>query len=145
MKVTKAWTLILTICLTGTFSRAEGQEMKIINALRDVPYREEVFGKRKLAERDELLLMQAALKPGQRVPPHRANSNVHLLILEGEVVVDLDGNKIPAAKGDLVPVAHGTPMYVVNEGEEKATFLIIKTPHPRVMGKKATCAHGKTS
>ena len=110
--------------------------MEIRNVLSGVPYRDGAFGKRKLVDRDELLLMQAALKPGQRVPPHRANSNVHLLILEGDVVVDLDGSRVPAAKGDLMPVAHGTPMHVVNEGEKEATFLIIKTPHPKVMVKK---------
>ncbi len=113
--------------------------MENANVLREIPYREEAFGKRKLVESDEILLMQAALKPGQKVPPHTANSNVHLLILKGEVIVDLDGSKIHAGKGDLVPVAFGTPMYVENGGKEDATFLIMKTPHPRLMGQKEQC------
>lgn len=117
----------------------EGELMENANVFRKIPYRDEAFGKRKLVDSDELLLMQAALKPGQKVPPHTANSNVHLLVLSGQVVIDLDGRKIPAGKGDLVPVAFGTPMYVENQGKEDATFLIVKTPHPRLMGQKKQC------
>ena len=113
--------------------------MEDANVLKEIPYQDEGFGKRKLIDTDELLLMQAALKPGQKVPPHTANSNVHLLILMGEVIVDLDGRKIPAEKGDIVAVAFGTHMYVENHGKEDATFLIVKTPHPRLMGQKEQC------
>ncbi len=130
---------IATVLTAVPYIGAEGELMENANVLREIPYREEAFGKRKLVESDEILLMQAALKPGQKVPPHTANSNVHLLILKGEVIVDLDSKKIPAGKGDLVPVAFGTPMYVENQGKEDATFLIVKTPHPRLMGQKEQC------
>ena len=107
--------------------------MEKLNILKEIPYREEGMGKRKLVDEDYLLVMQAALKPGQMVPQHNADSNVRLLIIKGEVVVDLAGEKIKASEGDIVSVAPGTPMNIVNRSEEDATFLIIKAPHPRMM------------
>ena len=84
-----------------------------------------------------LLLMQAALQPGQAVPQHNADSNVHLVIMEGEVVVNLSGKEVPARRGDLVPVAPGTPMNIQNRSSANATFLIVKTPHPRELAKSS--------
>jgi quercetin dioxygenase-like cupin family protein len=73
------------------------------------------------------------LKPGQQVPQHNANSNVHLLIVEGQVIVTLAGKDIVAAKGDLLPVAFKTLMSVRNASKENASFLIVKTPNPSEM------------
>ena len=113
--------------------------MAEINVLREIPYRDGGMGKRKLVDEDYLLVMQAALKPGQMVPQHNADSNVRILIIKGEVVVDLDGEKIQASEGDIVPATPGTPMNIVNRSEEDATFLIIKTPHPRMMKARSGC------
>jgi quercetin dioxygenase-like cupin family protein len=104
-----------------------------MNVLQGIPYGDSGMGKRKLVDEKHLLMMQVALKPGQTVPQHHANSNVHLLVVVGEVVVDLDGRKVTAAKGDLVPVAFKTPMSVANQAGENASFLIIKTPNPSEM------------
>lgn len=107
--------------------------MEKINIWKDIPYREEGMGKRKLVDEDYLLVMQATLKPGQMVPQHNADSNVRLLIIKGEVVVDLTGEKIKASEGDIVPVAPGSPMNIANQSDTNAMFLIIKAPHPRIM------------
>jgi len=69
------------------------------------------------------------------VPGHKANSNVHFIVLEGEVVLDLDGKEIIAKKGDLVPVAFKTPMNISNKSSENTTFVVIKTPSPGKMEK----------
>jgi len=119
--------------------RAEEAKMENINVLNDIPYRDGGMGKRKLVDEDYLLVMQAALKPGQMVPQHNADSNVRLLIIQGEVVVDLAGEKIKALEGDIVPVAPGTPMNIINQSEKDATFLIIKAPHPRKMKQSSGC------
>ena len=83
-----------------------GEPMK--NVLNDIPYADGQMGRRQLVDELHLLVMQVALKPGQQVPQHNANSNVHLLIVEGQVVVTLEGVDTVAAKGDLVPVAYKT-------------------------------------
>ncbi len=101
--------------------------------LADAPYSAENFGRRAVVDEDHLLLMQIALLPGQEVPLHKANSNVHLIVMQGDVRVILDGVSTLAGTGDLLPVEYGTPMRILNDGSGNATFLVIKTPHPRVM------------
>jgi len=103
------------------------------NVFKDIPYADGQMGKRPLVDEKHLLVMQVALKPGQQVPQHNANSNVHLLIVEGQIIVTLDGKDIFAAKGDIIPVAFKTPMSVRNASKENASFLIIKTPNPSEM------------
>ncbi len=103
------------------------------NVLDNIPYQEAGMSKRKLVDEKHLLMMQAALRPGQSVPQHNANSNVHLVVIKGEVVVNLDGTDNMAKEGTLLPVANKTPMDIKNKSQENATFLIIKTPNPTEM------------
>jgi quercetin dioxygenase-like cupin family protein len=108
-----------------------GNHMK--NVLEGIPYADGDMGKRKLVDEKHLLVMQAALKPGQQVPKHNANSNVHLLIMEGQITVTLDGKDTLATKGDLLPVAFRTPMSIRNTSSDNASFLILKSPNPSEM------------
>lgn len=103
------------------------------NVLENIPYQDEKMGSRKLVDEKYLLLMQAALKPGQSVPQHNANSNVHILVVRGEVVINLDGTDGLAREGSLVPVIHKTAMNIRNKSAQDASFLIIKTPNPSEM------------
>ncbi len=104
-----------------------------MNVLKEAPYQDKGMGKKKLVDEKYLLMMQAALKPGQEVPQHTANSNVHIVVIKGKVVINLAGEKITAEEGDLIPVAFGTPMNIKNLSDENATFLILKTPNPSEM------------
>lgn len=108
-----------------------GEHMK--NIFDNIPYADGQMGKRQLVDTKHLLVMQVALKPGQQVPQHNANSNVHLLIVEGQVVVTMDSKDTVATKGDLLPVTFKTPMSVRNSSKENASFLIIKSPNPSEM------------
>ena len=103
------------------------------NVLKNIPYQDEKMGSRKLVDEKYLLLMQAALKPGQSVPQHNANSNVHILVVRGEIVINLDGTESLAGEGALLPVGHQTPMNIRNQSVRDASFLIIKTPNPSEM------------
>jgi quercetin dioxygenase-like cupin family protein len=103
------------------------------NVFEDVPYKSEGMGNRKLVDEKHLLVMQIALEPGQAVRPHQANSNVHLLVLEGELAITLGEQQLSARRGDLVPVAFRTQMSIRNASSANATFLVIKTPNPSEM------------
>jgi len=103
------------------------------NILKDIPYADGQMGKRQLFDEKHLLVMQVALKPGQQVPQHNANSNVHLLIVEGQIIVTRDGKDTVATKGDILPVTFKTLMSVRNASKENASFLIIKSPNPSEM------------
>ena len=108
-----------------------GEPMK--NVLNDIPYADDQIGRRQLVDEKHLLVMQVALKPGQQVPQHNANSNVHLLIVEGQIVVTLEDKDTVAAKGDLLPISFKTLMSIRNASEENASFLILKSPNPSEM------------
>ncbi len=124
---------VSVMTLTNALITCAEQGVKMKNVLENIPYQEEGMGKRKLVDEKYLLMMQAALRPGQSVPQHNANSNVHLVVLKGEVVVNLDGIDNVAKEGTLLPVANKTPMNIKNKSQENATFLIIKTPNPSEM------------
>jgi quercetin dioxygenase-like cupin family protein len=116
-----------------TIDRDFKKERVMENVLENIPYQDEKMGSRKLVDEKYLLLMQAALKPGQSVPQHDANSNVHILIVRGEVVINLDGTEVFVKEGSLLPVIHKTSMNIKNKSGQDASFLIIKTPNPSEM------------
>lgn len=103
------------------------------NIFENIPYQEEKMGNRKLVDEKYLLMMQVALKPGQSVPEHNANSNVHILIVKGDVIAKLNGVENPAKEGSLVPIAFKTSMSIINRSGKEASFLVIKTPNPSEM------------
>jgi len=108
-----------------------GEHLK--NIFNDIPYADGDMVKRQLVDEKHLLVMQVALKPGQQVPQHNANSNVHLLIVEGQIIVTLDGKDTVAIKGDILPVTFKTRMSIRNAFKENASFLILKSPNPTEM------------
>ena len=120
--------IIALMCISVSAQTTETDQ--IVNLLKNPPYTDNEMGKKVLVDTNHLLMIQAALKPGQMVPQHDANSNVHILVLDGDVVINLSGKDIPAKKGDLVPIAFKTPMNIKNKSKANATFLIIKTPNP---------------
>lgn len=109
-----------------------------MNVLENIPYNDDKMGNRKVVDEKHLLVMQIALKPGQSVPAHNANSNVHLLVIRGMLTVNLNGVDHEAKEGDLLPVAYQTPMTIKNVGTDNATFLVFKTPNPSEMQKEKT-------
>jgi quercetin dioxygenase-like cupin family protein len=109
---------------------ASAEPGKPIQLLDQVPYRDDGMGSRKVVDAKPVLMMQAALKPGQKAPEHKANSLVHIVVLKGTVIVNLAGADVAVKEGDLLPIAPGTVMHVRNDSQEKATFLIIKAPNP---------------
>ena len=101
-----------------------------MNLLTEMPYNEKGLAKRKAADTPEVLLMQIALLPGKSVPVHKANSNVHVYVLFGEIDMELNGNKESFSEGDLMRVEYGTEMFISNPSAGESAFMVIKTPHP---------------
>lgn len=109
-----------------------------MNVLENIPYNDDKMGNRKVVDEKHLLVIQIALKPGQSVPQHNANSNVHLLILKGALTVNLNGVDNQVKEGDLLPIVYQTPMIIKNTGSDDVTFLVFKTPNPSEMVKETT-------
>ena len=108
-------------------------EIKMKNLLKTAPYTDDGMGRQNLVDEPHCLMIHVALKPGQRVPQHNANSNVHIVVLEGAIVLNMDGQDVGATRGDFVPVAHKTAMNIRNNSDANATFIVIKTPNPSQM------------
>jgi len=125
--------LCAIMCMSISAQTSDGDNIQ--NLLVAPPYSDTIMGKKTLVDQTYLLMMQVALKPGQMVPQHMANSHVHIIVLEGNVIIDLAGKDIPAKKGDFVAIAFKTPMNIKNMSKEKATFVIIKSPNPSQMEK----------
>jgi len=105
------------------------------NVFENIPYQKKGMGNRKLVDEKDSLIMQIALQPGQSVPEHKANSNVHLLVLKGVLSVNLDGQDNTIVEGGILPVDFRTPMKIINNSQENTTFLVIKTPNSSEMEK----------
>lgn len=100
----------------------------MVNLFQHIPYESTGLGKRFLLDTDHLKLIQVALHPGQEVPHHHTNGDVHILMLQGEIIFILNGMEMIATQGMLIPMGYDTPMQARNASEGDATFLIIKTP-----------------
>jgi len=107
-----------------------------MNLNENIPYNDDKMGNRRVVDEKYLLVMQIALKPGQSVPQHNANSNVHLLVMRGALTVNLNGVDHQAKEGDLFPVDYQTQMIIKNTGSDDAIFLVFKTPNPSEMLKE---------
>ena len=83
-----------------------------------------------LADIPELQMNLVTLPEGQSLPAHNANSNVRLLVLRGELAVDLDGEIVKLGAHEMADAAIGTPMHIMNRSASPTAFLVIKTPNP---------------
>ena len=102
----------------------------MINLYEDIPYEPESMGKRFLVNRDDLRIVQVALKAGQSVPAHKTDGNVNILVLKGELDIFVSDKSHASKEGTLISIPADTQMQVKNESADNATFLIIKTPKP---------------
>ncbi len=128
----RAFISFILLAIIPLLCSAQGVDT-MTNVLENIPYQDTSMGSRAIINQPYLQIMQAALKPGQMVPQHSANSNVHLLVVRGQIVVDLGGKEIRLKEGDILPVAYQTSMHIDNNSKENASFLIIKAPNPSQM------------
>jgi quercetin dioxygenase-like cupin family protein len=96
----------------------------------NIPYEHDAFGKRKVVDEENLLMMQVALKPGQATPRHAAWGDLHILVIKGQVKVSHGDRETAAPEGTVLRLANGTPMSVSNESGDNASFLVMKAPNP---------------
>ena len=63
----------------------------MVNFFVQMPYEQEGMSKRFLVDKDHLKLIQVGLRPGQGVPQHTTRGDVHILALQGKVVINPEG------------------------------------------------------
>ncbi|MCK5683699.1 hypothetical protein KAJ27_06245 [bacterium] len=119
------------MCATGERAVKKPGVNMFQNLLKTAKFSDAGMGKCKLVDEDYLLMMQVALKQGQKVPQHYANSNVHIVVLTGKLIITLAGREFIIEEHDFIPIVEGTPMSIENKYKGDASFIIIKTPHPK--------------
>ena len=75
------------------------------------------------------LVIEVTAPPGHGAPPHSHDKDEEFFyILDGELTVDLDGNRHVLRPGDSCHLPANVPHAFHNLGEEPARFLAIVTP-----------------
>lgn len=85
---------------------------------------------KRLADACEVQMNLVCLGSGQMLPPHNANSNVRILVLQGELSVELCGKPQTLGEMDMIEAEFDTPMQIGNRSDSNTAFLVIKTPNP---------------
>ena len=87
----------------------------------------------KLIDDDPVMINHMILPKGEAVPDHHANSYVHMIIVRGNLTLQLDDqNPHTYTKGTIVNIPYGTFMRVRNEHEAVCEFFVVKSPSPRL-------------
>jgi quercetin dioxygenase-like cupin family protein len=74
------------------------------------------------------------LGPGEALPEHDTNSNVHMIVVRGAVTLRLDDQEphtFPA--GSIIAIPYRTHMNASNTGESIMEIFVIKAPSPSRM------------
>jgi quercetin dioxygenase-like cupin family protein len=122
----------LTILGAQDAPATNGEPMQSITAdqvpVADNPHGVDV---RHLFKRPHVVRYQHTLQPGEAVKPHKAPVDVFFYVLEGTPSIDIEGETATLAPDALVPSAAGHVHAIRNDGEQRARFLVIKTPNPK--------------
>ncbi len=78
-----------------------------------------------------VLVSQITLEPGEVVRPHKAPVDAFFYVLEGESVVEVEGESVVAGVDTLIPSSAGHLHAIRNEGAGLVRFLVVKTPNPK--------------
>jgi len=87
----------------------------------------------RLIDEDYLQLNMICLEAGQEVPYHKANSNVNLMVVKGKGELELAGEKGRLEHGKIYRVPFKIRMRIVNDTDDRLSFLVFKTPNPKEM------------
>src|SRR5665648_7856 len=89
----------------------------------------------KIVDDDNIHLNHIILAKNQNMPEHFSNSNVYLIIVQGEMQLTLGSQKSQDyPHGSIVNVPYNTKMLIKNENSQLMEFFVVKSPNPRNIG-----------
>jgi len=72
------------------------------------------------------------LDKGQNMPEHFSNSNVYLIIIQGEMKLTLGEQEAhDYLHGSIVNIPYNTKMFIQNEHSPLLEFFVVKSPNPK--------------
>lgn len=86
----------------------------------------------KIISDENLDLNHVIFNKGDALPEHYSNSNVYLIVVAGEISVQLNSQETQSyLAGSIVNVPYKTKMNISNKQEEVLEFFIVKAPSPK--------------
>jgi quercetin dioxygenase-like cupin family protein len=71
------------------------------------------------------------LKHADGLPLHKANSDVHMIVVRGEISLKLNEQEVHSyPTGSILEIPYGTHMNVYNDGDEITEIFVVKAPAP---------------
>lgn len=91
----------------------------------------------KLVDDDNLHLNHMVLPKGQRLPEHYSTSNVYMIIVRGNMSLELDQQgPHQYHAGQIIAIPYHARMNVVNFDDEILEFFVVKAPNPVKYGRE---------
>jgi len=86
----------------------------------------------KIIDDNNLLLNHMILVKGTGLPEHLSNSNVYMMIINGTLSIQLDGQEQKEyVEGNILNIPYGIKMNINNFHDENLEFFVVKTPNPK--------------
>lgn len=83
---------------------------------------------------DNVMINHVVLAKGDKLPEHKANSHVHLIINKGEITLRLaEQEEKNYEAGSIINIPFSTKMNISNNNDVPLDFFVIKAPNPRNM------------
>lgn len=79
-----------------------------------------------LVQRESLTLTIFAFDKGQKIASHSSNGDALVQVLDGEVTIDIDGEKFELVKGQSIIMPAGTPHAVFAKEKFKMMLTVVK-------------------
>mgnify|MGYP005866217673 CR=1 FL=1 len=105
--------------------------MKIVKALEtQTSANPHGVSMRVLHDTEHVQVNTITLRPGEGLKRHTTPVDAFFYILEGQGIVEIDGEQAQVGPDTLVDSPAGHPHRLLNDGEGVFRFLVVKTPQP---------------
>ena len=86
----------------------------------------------KIIDDSYLQMNHISLEKGQNIPEHFTDSNVYLIIMQGEMKLKLDAQPPHNyTEGTIVTIPYSIKMRIQNDKQQMLEFFVVKSPNPR--------------
>lgn len=85
---------------------------------------------RELLQTEHAQVMLVSLQPGEALKLHITPVDVFFYALEGQGTVEIGGERQQVQPNTLIESPVGIPHRLLNETDQLARFLVVKTPRP---------------
>jgi len=85
----------------------------------------------KIVNEDVVMINHMVLPKGDCLPVHKANSNVYMIVADGEITLELNEEApVTYEKGSIINIDYDTLMNICNKTSERTELFVVKAPGP---------------